>query len=96
MKSLRNYETHCVPNSFTVSQFYKAIVITGTSVYMIGGILRQSTIGKDLPIAYTSRLLSKIEESYSTIEKELLAIVYSIQFFRTYIYGRKFTLITDH
>jgi len=63
----------------------------------IGGIFRsQGTIEKDLPIAYTSRLLNKAEQNYSTIEKELLAIVYSIQFFRLYIYSRKFTLVMDH
>jgi len=56
----------------------------------------ESTIGKDLSIAYTSRLLNKTEQNYSTIEKELLAIVYSVQFFRPYIYGRKFALVTDH
>jgi len=59
--------------------------------YTIGGILNQETIGKDLPVAYTSRLLN--EQNYSTIEKELLAIVYSVQFFRLYIYSRKFTLV---
>jgi len=51
---------------------------------------------KDLSIAYTSRLLNKAEQNYSTIKKELFAIVYNIQFFRPYIYGRKFTLVTDH
>jgi len=66
------------------------------SDYAIGGILSQGHIGKDLSVAYTSRLLSKAEQNYSTIEKELLVIVYSEHFFRPYIYGRKFTLITDH
>jgi len=54
----------------------------------------QGMIGKDLPIVYTFRLLNKAEQNYS-IEKELLAIVCSVQFFRSYIYGRKFTLVTD-
>jgi len=47
---------------------------------------------KDLHIAYTSRLFNKAEQNYSTIEKELFAIIYSVQFFPSYIYGRKFTL----
>jgi len=39
---------------------------------------------------------NKAKQNYSTIEKELLAIIHSVQFFRPYIYGRKFTLVTDH
>jgi len=34
----------------------------------------------------TSRLLNKAEQNYSTIEKEILVIIYSIQFFRLYIF----------
>jgi hypothetical protein len=51
------------------------VVTTDASGYAIGGILSQGTIGRDLPVAYTSRLLSKAEQNYSTIEKELLAIM---------------------
>jgi len=46
---------------------------------------------KDLRITHTSWLLNKAEQNYSTIEKELFPIIYSVQFF-PYIYGRKFTL----
>ncbi|XP_026830978.1 uncharacterized protein LOC113563519, partial [Ooceraea biroi] len=72
------------------------VVTTDASGVAIGGILSQGAIGKDLPIAYTSRLLNTAEQNYSTIEKELLAIVYSVNYFRPYVYGRKFTLVTDH
>jgi len=43
-----------------------------------------------------SRLLNPAEQNYSTIEKELLAIVYAVQYYRPYIYGNEFNLITDH
>ncbi|XP_036150748.1 uncharacterized protein LOC118648534 [Monomorium pharaonis] len=72
------------------------ILTTDASGYAIGGILSQGDIGRDLPIAYTSRLLNTAEQNYSTIEKELLAIVYSTHYFRPYLYGNKFKLVTDH
>lgn len=72
------------------------VVTTDASGYAIGGILSQGPIGKDAPMAYTSRLLNNAEKNYSTIEKELLAIVYCVNHFRPYLYGRKFSLVTDH
>lgn len=69
---------------------------TDASGYAIGGVLSQGDIGKDLPIAYTSRVLNDAEQNYSTIEKECLAIVYCTNHFRPYLYGRKFIIITDH
>ena len=72
------------------------VVTTDASGFAVGGILSQGPIGKDLPIAYTSRLLNAAEKNYSTIEKELLAIVYCVNHFRPYLYGREFQLVTDH
>ena len=74
----------------------KFILTTDASNYAIGAVLSQGPIGKDLPIAYASRTLDKAEEKYSTIEKELLAIFWAVNHFRPYLYGREFTLITDH
>jgi hypothetical protein len=51
----------------------------------IGGDLSQGRIGKDLPIAYASRMLTRSERNYSTIERELTAIVWSCKQFRPYI-----------
>ncbi|XP_011633225.1 uncharacterized protein LOC105424613 [Pogonomyrmex barbatus] len=51
------------------------IVTTDASKNAVGGILSQSEIGKDLPIAYTSRILNTAEQNYSTIERKLLAII---------------------
>ena len=48
------------------------------------------------PIAYASRTLTKAKCSYSQIEKEALALVFGVRCFYKYLYGRKFTLITDH
>ena len=72
------------------------ILTTDASNYAIGAVLSQGEIGNDLPVAYASRTLNESELNYSTIEKELLAIVWSVKHFRPYLFGRKFTIITDH
>lgn len=72
------------------------VLTTDASGYAIGGILSQGELGKDKPIAYASRLLNKAEQNYSTIEKESLAIVYCTNHFRPYLYGNRFTIVTDH
>ena len=62
----------------------------------MGGILSQGEIGKDLPIAYTSRVLRGPELSYEVYEKEALAMIHAVKIFRSYIYGKKIKIITDH
>jgi len=72
------------------------VLTTDASDIAIGGVLSQGTIGQDLPITYVSRVLNSAEKNYSTIEKELLAIIYCTHHFRPYLYGHKFFLVTDH
>lgn len=72
------------------------LLTTDASDYAIGAVLSQGPIGNDRPIAYASRTLNKTEERYSTTEKEFLAIVWAVNHFRPYLYGRKFRMFTDH
>lgn len=69
---------------------------TDASNFAIGAVLSQGPIGQDLPIAYASRTLNPAEINYSTIEKELLAIVWAVKYFRPYLFGKKFKIISDH
>lgn len=69
------------------------ILKTDASGYAIGAVLCNSN---DRPVAYASRVLNKAEKNYCTVEKELLAIVWSVKHFRPYLYGKKFQIFTDH
>lgn len=59
----------------------------------IGGVLSNAN-GR--PVAFASRALNKGELNYSTIEKELLAVVWGVKHFRPYLFGKKFVIHTDH
>ena len=52
--------------------------------------------GSERPVAYASRTLSPSERNYSQIEKEALSLVFGLRRFHQYVYGRHFTLVTDH
>ena len=72
------------------------ILTTDASNEGAGAVLSQGAVGKDLPIAYASRSFNKAEKNYSTVEKELAAIVWGIKHFRPYLYGRRFKVVSDH
>ena len=54
------------------------------------------TSGSEHPIAYVSRSLTPSEQDYAKVEKEALALVFAVKKFHQYLYGRVFTLVTDH
>lgn len=72
------------------------IVTTDASDYAVGAVISQGDIPHDRPIHYFSKTLGPAQSKYSVIEKELLAIVWAIESFRHYLYGREFLVVTDH
>ena len=62
----------------------------------IGVMLLQRINEKQRIIAYASRKLLPCEQLYFTIERELLAVTFSLQKFEQYLYGREVRLETDH
>lgn len=69
---------------------------TDASNVAVGAVLSQNFNNADLPIAYASRTLNESEQHLSTIEKELLAVVWATKHFRPYLYGRHFNIYCDH
>ncbi|XP_045778737.1 uncharacterized protein K02A2.6-like isoform X1 [Maniola jurtina] len=74
------------------------IVTCDASAKGIGAVLSQPSRNGDCerPVAYASRTLNDAEKNYSQIHREALAIIFSVHKFHQYLYGRHFTLRTDH
>ncbi|CAB0029827.1 unnamed protein product [Trichogramma brassicae] len=72
------------------------ILTCDASEFAISAILGQGKIGSDYVCAYASRCLTGAELRYPTYDKELLAIVFGKEQFYYYLWGRKFTVYTDH
>ena len=52
--------------------------------------------GTERPVAYASRGLLPAEKNFSQIDREGLAVVFGVKKFHQFLYGRTFTLVTDH
>ena len=95
-EKLRTYLTSS-DHVITLPDFEKPFVIeTDASNYGIGAVLSQLKGSIMRPVGYFSKTFSKAEYNYPTSEKELLALVRAVEYFKEYIYGRKFTVVTDH
>ena len=67
------------------------------SPYGVGAVLSHlMSDAAERPIAYASRTLTPAERNYSQLEKEGLAVVFTVKKFHQYLYGRKVTIMTDH
>jgi len=66
------------------------------SDYAVGAVLGQTKDKKHHAISYASKTLTSPQLNYATTEKELLAIVFAIDKFRTYLVGAKVIVDTDH
>ena len=67
-----------------------------SSDYAVGAVLGQTKDKKHHTIVYASKTLTGAQLNYVTMEKEVLAVVFAIDKFRSYLVGAKVVVYTDH
>ena len=71
-------------------------IICDASKQGLGAVLQQKEKEGWKPISYASRFLTELEAKYSINELELLAVVWSVEHFKNYVYGINFGVVSDH
>jgi len=90
-ENLKNIITHAPVLSYP--DFNKPFQLTtNASNVALGAVLQQ----EGHPVCFASRTLNSHEQNYSATERELLAIVWGTGYFRPYLYGTKFQILSDH
>jgi hypothetical protein len=64
--------------------------------YVVGAVLGQRVEKLPHVIYYASKTLNDVQLNYSTTEKELLAVVFALDKFRSYLLGSKVLVYSDH
>ncbi|XP_062713761.1 uncharacterized protein K02A2.6-like [Aedes albopictus] len=73
------------------------VLATDASPYGIGAVLsHQYPDGTERPLQYASQTLTRTQQKYSQIDKEAYSIIFGVRKFHQYLYGRRFTLVTDN
>ena len=72
------------------------VLDTNANMVAIGAVLSQIQDGEEHPIAFGSRVLTKVERNYDASDRETLALVHFANQFRHYLLGRNFIARTDN
>lgn len=71
-------------------------IVADASPVGLGAVLIQFKNNEPRVISYASRSLSQTEQKYAQTEKEALALVWAMEKYHYYIFGREVELVTDH
>ena len=70
-------------------------IMCDASNYAVGAVLGQQHLNNFHAIYYASKVLNGNQVNYTTTEKELLAVVFTLEKFRPYLIGSKVIIYTD-
>lgn len=80
---------HFDPNKIT-------ILTCDASAYGVDAVLSQvDNDNKEYPVAFASKTLNAAEKNYSQVDKEALAIIFGINKFNNFLWGRQFIIKCD-
>lgn len=71
------------------------IVAADASPYGVGAVMSHIVNGVEKPVLFASSTLSPAEKNYSQPQREALSIIFALKKFYKYIYGKKFTILSD-
>jgi hypothetical protein len=71
-------------------------IMSDASDYAVGAVLGQRKEGRVHTVYYGSKTLNEAQSNYATMEKELLAVVFAFEKFRSYIVNLKVIVYSDH
>lgn len=74
----------------------RTVVIADASPVGLGAVLIQINNKGPRIIAYGHKTLTNCERRYCQTEKEALALVWAVEHFHVFLYGKEFELVTDH
>ncbi|XP_046408763.1 uncharacterized protein LOC124173288 [Ischnura elegans] len=72
------------------------VLVCDASPVGIGAVLAQRDGKEERPIEFMSKMLTATQQRYSQLEREALGIIVSLQKFHKYLWGRKFSIVTDN
>lgn len=86
----------CAPNLTYFDVKLPVTLTCDASQYALGAACLQNNRDGNRPVAYASRTMTDMEQRYTQIEKELIAVVFACKKFNDFICGKTVTIETDH